>query len=93
MTRACVIMNQGARNGTRKGTQNVRKMTKRVKRSPDMNTRHKKTTGKHLEKIDIDNDKHHEDYKLIRESWVRQNHFIYYHGVVAAVGSVKTKII
>jgi hypothetical protein len=93
MTRACVIMNQGARNGTRKGTQNVRKMTKRVKRSPDMNTRHKKTTGKHLEKIDIDNDKHLKDYKLIRESWVRQNHFIYYHGVVAAVGSVKTKII
>ena len=93
MTRACVIMNQGARNGTRKGTQNVRKMTKRVKRSPDMNTRHKKTTGKHLEKIDIDNDKHLKDYQLIRESWVRKNHFIYYHDVIAHTGSGKTTII
>ena len=93
MTRACVIMNQGARNGTRKGTQNVRKMTNRVKRSPDMNMRHKKTTGMHLEKIDIDNDKHLKDYKLIRESWVRQNHFIYYHGVLPAAGSGKTTII
>ena len=93
MTRACVIMNQGARNGTRNGSKNARKMTKRVKRSHDMNTRHKKTTGKHLEKIDIDNDKHLKDYKLIRESWVRQNHFIYYHGVLPATGSGKTTII
>lgn len=57
MTRACVIMNQGARNGSRKGTRNVHKMTKHVKQYPAMNIRHKKTTGKHLEKIDIDNDK------------------------------------
>jgi hypothetical protein len=72
-------MNQGARNGTRKGTQNVRKMTKRVKRSPDMNTRHKKTTGKHLEKIDIDND------KRLQNTWIERripiasgNQILYY---------------
>jgi len=94
MTRACVIMNQGARNGSRKGTQNVNKMTKHVKRSPAMNIRHKKTTGKHLEKIDIDNEKRLKHFQLAREEMKPQiNHYIYYYDNHTPSPSGKTTII
>jgi hypothetical protein len=82
MTRACVIMNQGARNGSRKGTRNVHKMTKRVKRSPAMNILHKKTTGKHLEKIDIDNDKRLQNTRIERRIPIASGNQILYYAFI-----------